>query len=195
MSLKQLLYERKDQILNRWFTLIAEGYPTETTQFLSNQSDRFANPVGHSLKKGLDGILTSVIEETIDDETSDFLDNIIRVRAVQDFTPSTAAGFLIFLKQIIREILQIEIKEGKVGAEELLDTESRIDSLLLMSFDIFIKCREKIYEIRANEAKHMTYRLLERAKLICELKDEEMPSWDSLDTKGQTDTKVNTEKG
>jgi hypothetical protein len=37
-----------------------------------------------------------------------------------------------------------------------------------------VKCREKIYEVRAKEAKNQVSRLLQKAGLLCEI-----PSWDS----------------
>lgn len=46
---------------------------------------------------------------------------------------------------------------------ELLKLESRIDSLALTSFDIYMKCREKLFEMRAMEIRNRTSRILERA--------------------------------
>jgi len=37
---------------------------------------------------------------------------------------------------------------------------------------VYMKCREKIYEIKANEARNMTFRLLQQAKLIADNDDE-----------------------
>jgi hypothetical protein len=34
-----------------------------------------------------------------------------------------------------------------------------------------MKCREKIYELKANEARNMTFRLLQQAKLIVDDQD------------------------
>jgi len=43
----------------------------------------------------------------------------------------------------------------------------------LLAFDIFMRCREKLYDIKANEMRHMTFRLLQQANLICEQPGEE----------------------
>jgi len=56
-----------------------------------------------------------------------------------------------------------------VNEHELKEIELRIDSLALLAFDLFMACREKIYELKANEARNMTYRLLQKAKLVCEV--------------------------
>jgi len=49
----------------------------------------------------------------------------------------------------------------------LLALESKIDSLALLSLDIYAKCREKLYEMRIKEVKNVQKRLLERAEMIC----------------------------
>ncbi len=95
------------------------------------------------------------------------LDNIIRIRAVQDISASQAVTFMFLLKEVIREELAQEIEENRIG-QELLALESGIDELTLLSFDIFMLCREKIYDLKANEINNRTIRLLKRAKLVVE---------------------------
>ena len=55
--------------------------------------------------------------------------------------------------------------------EELTAFDSAVDDLALFSFDIYLKCREKIYELKAKEATNMTYRLLQQARLIVDNQD------------------------
>ena len=42
----------------------------------------------------------------------------------------------------------------------------------MLSFDIYMNHREKIFEIRLNEIKNMTSRLLKRANLIYEIPEQ-----------------------
>ena len=100
-----------------------------------------------------------------------FLDNIIRIRAVQGFTPSQSTAFTIFLKKVIREELKDEIKEDQLY-NDLAALEARIDKMALLSFDIYMKCRETLYEIKANEVKNMTFNLLRRANMLSEVQEE-----------------------
>jgi hypothetical protein len=167
MSLEKLLTERKSAILNRWFDLSLESYPEETARFLKNKKNRFANPVGYILSQEMEPILNGLFKGTDLDKMQPFLDNIIRIRAVQDFSPSQAMAFIFSLKQVIREEMDREIRENRIG-QGLLELESRIDTLALLSFDIFMKCREKIYDLKANEVKNRTVRLLKRANLVVE---------------------------
>jgi len=172
MMFKDLLLKNRDAILERWFDLILDTYPPETSRFLRRQKDRFANPVGFSILQGIRAIFDELIEGFDPDRINPFLDNMIRVRAVQDFSPSRAVSFIFFLKEVVRESLKNEITEMRFSGE-LLEFESRIDNLALLAFEIYMKCREKLYELRANELRNRTFRLLERANLIYRIPEEE----------------------
>jgi len=168
MSLKQILLEKKDVILASWFERILDTYPAETAKFLKNQKDRFANPVGQTIHEGIEGIFQELVQGGEIGKASGFLDAIIRVRAIQEFTAAQAVAFIFFLKNIIRD----GIKDTQLSAElaeELARLESQIDSLVLIAFDIFMQCREKLYDIKANEMRNMTYRLLQQANLVTEV--------------------------
>lgn len=166
-NLKNILSEKRSAILNRWVDHILDTYPADTANFLRDKKNRFANPVGHSVSEGVEGIFDDLLQGTAQDRVSPFLDNIIRIRAIQEFTPSQAISFVFFLKKIIRNELAKEIGENGLS-DELIVLENHIDSLGLLAFDIFMRCREKLYDIKANEARHMTFRLLQKANLICE---------------------------
>lgn len=157
--------------------MILDTYPPDTASFLRNQKDRFHNPVGHAIYEGIDGIFDVLIDGGDFDSSSPFLDNIIRIRAIQDFTPSSAISFIVLLKGVIREELEGANGAGAVSPEELSLLDSMIDNLLLLSFDIYMKCRERLYEIKADEVKRNTFKLLQRAKLICET-EEDVPGLD-----------------
>jgi len=108
------------------------------------------------------------------DKLAACLDNIIRIRAVQDFPPSQTIAFIFLLKKAIREELASEIAENRV-LEELLKFESKIDKLVLFALDIYMKCREKVFEIRVNEAKaerERVLKLLDRTNLTMESQSE-----------------------
>jgi hypothetical protein len=73
-----------------------------------------------------------------------------------------------FLKDVIREYTQKEISEARLF-NELLLFESKIDMLSLIAFNLYMQCREKIYELKANEMKNRTFRAFERAGLVSEM--------------------------
>ena len=172
LSLTNILLEKKDELLSSWFDRILDTYPAETAKFLKNQKDRFANPVGQAIRGGIDEIFQELLQGGDIGKISGFLDNIIRVRAIQEFTASRAVSFIFFLKGVIRDGIKDKPLTPEL-LEELTTLESQIDSLALIAFDIFMQCREKLYDIKANEMKNMTFRLLQRANMVSETKDAE----------------------
>jgi hypothetical protein len=171
MNLKQHLLEKKPAILKKWFDAIADTYPGDTAGFLKNKKAQFANPVGHNIAEGTAGLFDALLQGMLPDTVSAFLDGIIRIRAIQDFAPSEALSFIFHLKKVVRQELGSEVLKEQGIMDELAAFEAAIDDLALFSFDIYMKCREKIYELKANEARNMTFRLLQKARLIDDNQD------------------------
>lgn len=170
MNLKNHLMGKKTAILKKWFDAIADTYPGDTADFLKNKKAQFTNPVGYNIAEGIEGLFDALLQGMIPNTVSTFLDAIVRIRAIQDFSPSEALSFIFQLKKVVRQELG-EVLSNRELAAELTVFESAIDDLALFSFDIYMKCREKIYELKANEAKNMTFRLLQKARLIDEPQD------------------------
>jgi RsbT co-antagonist protein rsbRD N-terminal domain len=178
MSLNHLLAQKKTAILKMWFASTIETYPSDTAKFLKSQKDPFANPVGRTIYRGLEGLFDELLKEMDPAIIQSFLDPIIRIRAIQNFSPSQATRFIFFLKDAVRENLQKEDSES-TSFNELLWFESKIDELGLMAFDVYMKCREKIYELKANEMKNRTFNAFKRAGLVREMPAEQ-PDLDNI---------------
>lgn len=168
MQIENLLEQRKAVIIKKWFDLVVQTYPADTSKFLKTQKDPFANPVGQTVLRGLEALFGILLTGPDAETISSFLDPIIRIRAVQNFSPSQAVSFIFSLKQIIRNSLNKETHDNSMAAE-LLRLESTIDELGLIAFDIYMECREKIFELKANEDKSKTFAAFKRAGLICEV--------------------------
>ena len=164
MQLATLLSQKKSAILGRWLTTIYESYPPETAIFLRKEKNRFDNPMGYRISEGLEGLYGALTQEMERAQVLTWLDEIIRIRALQDFAPSQALAFIFLLKNVIRQELAEEIQQENLAAE-ILDLESRIDGLALLGFDVYTKRREKIYEIKADEAKRRVSGLMRKSGL------------------------------
>ncbi len=57
-------------------------------------------------------------------------------------------SFVLELKGLVRGTL------GGGDSAEMRDFDSRIDQIALLAFDIYSKCRQKLFEIRVSEVKH-----------------------------------------
>ena len=170
MVLKHLLSQNRIAILERWLCLTIETYPADASRFLKQENDRFINPVGYTMSQEMEALYEELLQEMNPDKLGASLDSIIRIRSVQDFAPSQAVAFIFLLKEAIREELASEIRENRIF-KELLQFESRVDKLALLALDIYMKCREKVYELRVNEIKaerELALRLWERTNLSTE---------------------------
>ena len=165
MGIEKLLENEKSAILNAWFKLVIDSYPSDTSQFFKNQKDPFANPVGQTISRSLKELIDLICQGAPVDAFGSALDQIIRIRAIQDFSPSQAISFVFLFKNIIRERFAHQIAQKQLS-EELLQFESKIDALGLAAFNIYVQCREKIYELQANEMKNRTFRAFKRAGLV-----------------------------
>jgi hypothetical protein len=149
VDLNDILDRKKKAVLDRWFQAVADSYPAETSLFLRSRQDRFANPVGAAVQGGLKGLLEGLLADADSEQVAPFLDDIVRIRAVQKFSPSEAVSFIFALKGIIREVAAEEKGEGDPAGVEAM--EARIDRLALQAFDNYSACREKLYEIKLRE--------------------------------------------
>jgi len=169
MTLGNLLSGQKADITRKWLDALVDSYPSDTRRFLRKEKSRFANPVGHTYRDEVERLFDAFVNDQTEKMAS-ALDGILRVRAIQDFTPSGALEFLFQFRQIVREALQGKgLGNGASGA--LKEADEKLDQLLLFGFDIYSKRREKIYDLRVNEIKRRVTRLLERANLAVEIPD------------------------
>jgi hypothetical protein len=147
MGLSEALAAKREAVLERWFRAVLATYPEETARFLAGGADPFANPVGHTVREGLGRLYDRFVADVPVSELSSAIDGIVRIRAVQEFTPSAAVGFVYTLRKILREELA-EASLDPAGREAL---EDGVDRLALVAFDVYMQCREKIFEIRVRE--------------------------------------------
>lgn len=164
MGIQSLLAEKKAELMKEWRNGIIASYPKDSQSFLKKGKSQFANPVGFVITNEIESLYNEFVKEDGDlEKITACLENIIRIRAVQDFKPSQAVSFVMELKELVRGVL------GEDHSAVLKDFDSRMDQMTLLAFDIYSKCRQRLFEIRVNEVKHQVGRLLERANLISEI--------------------------
>jgi len=138
-----------EAILEQWITRTIASYPGLAVSFLASEKDPFRNPVGHTLREGLATLLQELLGDDLLGELNaervqPALDAIIRIRAVQDLTPSQAVGFVFLLKPILREL---------APEHDQAQLHDRIDRVALMAFDKYMQCREQLADIRVSEGR------------------------------------------
>jgi hypothetical protein len=165
MSIEDFLQEKRDKIIKKWRDAIVASYPSETRAFLKREQDQFSNPVGLIIVNEIERLFDALVNGSHKHEISSSLDKIIKVRAVQDFSPSDALAFIFQLKDII--IIELERAGSSLdGLKETGDVFGRIDRVALLAFDVYMECRQKLNDIRVHEVKNEVGRLLERANQL-----------------------------
>jgi hypothetical protein len=164
MTLEEILLQNEKAVLKRWFDLILETYPADVAALMKRDQNQFTNPVGSTISREIEGLFKGLLDERNSERFSASLNSILKIRSVQDFSPSKAVGFIFLLKKAMEETLK-----GQIGKEPMENDWSKflskIDELALHAFDIYMDCREKVCEIRINQAKserEMAFRMMER---------------------------------
>jgi len=150
--LKELLVQKKSSIVGNWTQLVFESYASETSKFLEHQKNQFSNPVGHTISHNTELIFNELIGQQNFDNIKSYLEEIIKIRAIQEYSPSQAVSFIFDLKKVIRHKTQDNL-DNPIILSELNNFEIIIDNVILLAFDIYQNCREKVYQIRVSEIK------------------------------------------
>jgi hypothetical protein len=156
MDLAEAFRNHRKKIVGKWVEFTLSTYGSAT--FFSSQSDKFANPVGGVLKESLDRLFMLLSTGAEQEELRYPLEQIIAIRAVQEFSPAQAVAPLNGVKHITREILAAD-KERRHLIAELYDFEFAVDLAVLAAFDIYMQCRERLYQVRLNEIRTGNSRL------------------------------------
>ncbi len=165
MDLKQIVKKNRGSFINKWFQATIDTYPPDAARVLGKDANRFDNPIGAITRETLEDVINHLLEDHSKESLEKKLDPVIRIRAVQSFTPSEAVGFVFKLKTIGKELLDSTFH---IEFNELVDT------IALASFDRFMKCREEIFLLKATESKRRIHRAFERAGLVAELSEEDL---------------------
>ncbi len=170
MTVRDVLRQRRDEIVGQWFDEVMGTYPDGGERFRTDR-DAFRNPVGTTVRRELPVLFDGVLGDADAASTAAALEALVRLRSVQGFAPSEAIGFVFSLKRLLREAADRDAAD----AVEAADIERRIETLGLEAFDLFVGWREKLFELRVREAKAHVHTLLRRAGMLVEIEDEEVP--------------------
>ena len=111
-----------------------------------------------------EGLVDSVLDGIADGAGADALSvsvhPVIRIKAVQDFSPSEAVASVLSLKRTIKGLITD-------GDRSVLDElEDLTDDLLCSCFDIYMDCRRKLSEIKEDETRRNLFMVLKKANAL-----------------------------
>ena len=136
-------------------------YPANSARFYAEQSNAFANPVGQTLVENSERLLNLLLDGGTVDEVGAALEPIVRIRAVQELSPSQALAFVPALKTAMREEIHDLLADPEI-VNGLTALDARVDEVLLVAFDLYTRCREEVATLRVREATRHVSGLLRR---------------------------------
>ncbi|MGI6679827.1 MAG: RsbRD N-terminal domain-containing protein [Dehalobacterium sp.] len=167
-NLDEFFREHKASLTESWFNAILDRYPQETIRIYKNKKDSFGNPVGYNLRLGVEGIVDWFTQKEKSEEVASSLNKLIRIWAVQDFSPSQALSFLNIFKHIVQNQIKTYYTDQENYWYNWQEFVAQIDYLLLMSMDIYMECREDLYQIKVDQANRRVFAVLRRYNALDE---------------------------
>ena len=161
MDLGELLKERADTIIEGWVEAVLSSYPSEAAALFQKQKDPFANPIGKTVRSGTRGVFQAILDGMDQEDLRSHLDEIVRVRAVQDFTPSQALSFVFSLRSVIRDVIPDLYTDPRFQGDAI-ELDAKIDRVALTAFDIYTESREEVSQLRIKEVKRQVAWVFEK---------------------------------
>lgn len=167
--LEELIESKQEKIALKWFDAVLASYPHDKNKFLATKDDLFMNPVGVNIRESIKKILTELLNKNLDnDKAQELIDPVMRIAAVQEFGPARAVVFVFSLKEILRIEFKDQIKDFY---RELDEFSKKLDMLALVGFEVYMSCREKIFELKARHVKERTLNILKLKDVFAEVEE------------------------
>ena len=147
MILKDLAAEKRAIILQRWLDRVLGAYPPDSQRFFREDRSPYSNPVGFTLRRGMEGVIDQILRPAGMEEARAILEPVMKVRAVENLPPSGRVDFILPLREIVSEIVREEKRKDLLG-QEWLDLNSRISRCALLGMNLYSECREKVNQLR-----------------------------------------------
>lgn len=163
------LKKHQEEIVDAWVDYALSTYTS--SRFFKKEQDKFANPVGGNIRESFTQLFASLVAGGDSATFIEPLEQFIIIRSVQQFSPSQALAPINAIKHIVRDIIGKD-KERSHLVNELYDFEFSVDLAVLAGFDIYMKYRERLYQVRIDEIRSGSH-LLTDSKCPSRLLDDD----------------------
>ncbi|MDW8001223.1 MAG: hypothetical protein RMJ39_00945 [Deltaproteobacteria bacterium] len=128
-------------IRDLWLFNILSTYHKESIGFLTNESDRFLNPVGHSYKDSISQILEEIFGSFSELKIKEAMGMMAKIGCLSGYSFENE-NFTFFLQKVLKE------KKELVGAELTEKIEERLAKLYMLEKKIFEETQKKLEELK-----------------------------------------------
>lgn len=161
MIINEFLKSKRTDLIDKWQKAIINTYPKNAGNFLQDNKNQFANPIGFTINQKIPVIFDELIGEMNYEILKISISDIIRIRAVQDFTFGDATGFILLLKSIIKTGIEEYFNDIEF-LKSYFAFETKFDELMSISFESYLEMRTIMQEIKLNEVKRRNEKMIER---------------------------------
>lgn len=173
-KLVELIKAKRDTVLTAWANRVYATYPFDTGGFLRSSSNEFSNPVGARTVFLGELLLDSLCGDPVSIENlTQGMEEFIRIRAVQDFTPEQALAVLYLLKECIADLFKAEIV-GNMLWPEMWTLSARLDGAVLLGFGAYMRSRENMWSLRLEDFKRRNHQIMRRAELLVAAEEDKL---------------------
>ena len=143
-ALVRVVSEEEDAILTGWLNLLKSGGALQTGRIREAELQTQAKTVLGQLRDALaSGSSNGDLEAYA--TLRDTLGDISRSRAIQGFTPTDTANFVLSLKEpIFSSLTRLHADDAKALAGGILSTSHLLDQLSLHTMEVFLQSREEV---------------------------------------------------
>lgn len=148
MLMQEMLIDNKGDILDAWVDQVLATYPEDGASSFKKEKNQFANPVGYAVKSSLWKVYALLFESDTLDGLVPALQQLVKIRAVQEFLPSQAVSMAYKLKEVGKDFYRQEKLNDHDG---WLAFEEKADTLAYTLFDLYMASREQLHKTRREE--------------------------------------------
>jgi hypothetical protein len=165
MTFIEAIAARSEELAQKWAEMILGTYPKQTQSVWRSNLDQFSNPVGHAILTSTSELIPLLLTWNDAPAVAKSLEMLVKIRAVQDFSPAQALSFVFLLKKLLRQEFQAELA-ARGALAELLAFETRVDNLATIAFDVYVAARDQVARMRVEEVKRAHTNIVRRANML-----------------------------
>jgi hypothetical protein len=156
----------RDRFVQEWLACTLRTYPAQTGHVLHDERDRFRHPVGYTLRAALGTLAAELLNDFDRSRVAAALDDVIRLRVVQEGDPDAVVGFVPLAGQVIHAMAAAGSPAVEPARLDLF--AARLDELGVLANEVQARCRAQIHAIAERAARRSGFvpeRMLARRAL------------------------------
>jgi len=142
----------RDEILMALMEGLYEPYSPEAATSFRRKVDPFENPIGSTFGRSASIIADGMAAGMPPRAFRQTFDDMIRIRAVQGISPSEVMSFLFAVRKALAAGTAGS-GDDSLQASDIAEINEWIDCAIALCMDIYMECRENIFNLKVMELK------------------------------------------